>query len=274
MANPINKELTPEEQHQLDLERLEKMRPMDDDFMREMFRNNIPLAQFALRIMTGKNDLVIISEETQYDLKHLLGARSICLDALATDSKGRKFNLEVQRSDRGATPKRARYHSSAIDVEFLRENQEFEELPITYVIFLTEHDVRKSNRPVYTFERRDTITGEPFGDDEYIIFINGAYQNPDDTSDLAKLIHDFDCSRAEDMYFDIMAESTRYYKETPKGVSYMCKLMEDMRNEEKVRIAINFLMLGTVSKEDIAKATNLSLEKVMELAAELNSASA
>ena len=76
-------ELTQQELHQKDLERLEKMRPLDDDFMRELFRNNIPLAQLVLRIMTGKNDLVITSEETQYDLKHLLGARSICLDVFA-----------------------------------------------------------------------------------------------------------------------------------------------------------------------------------------------
>ena len=93
----LKTELTPEEQHKKDLERLEQMRPMDDDLMRAIFRNNIPLAQFVLRIMTGNNDLVITSEETQYDLEHLLGARSICLDVLATDSKGRKFNLEIQR---------------------------------------------------------------------------------------------------------------------------------------------------------------------------------
>lgn len=96
--------LTSKKQHQKDLERLEKMRPLDDDFMRELFRNNIPLAQFVLRIMTGKDDLVITSEETQYDMERLLGARSICLDVLATDSEGRKFNLEIQRADMGATP--------------------------------------------------------------------------------------------------------------------------------------------------------------------------
>ena len=68
----IKTELTPEEQHQKDLERLEQMRPMDDDLMREIFRNNIPLAEFVLRIMTGMDDLIITSEETQYDLEHLL----------------------------------------------------------------------------------------------------------------------------------------------------------------------------------------------------------
>ncbi len=266
----IKTELTPEEQHQKDLERLEQMRPMDDDLMREIFRNNIPLAEFVLRIMTGMDDLIITSEETQYDLEHLLGARSICLDVLATDSEGRKFNLEIQRSDRGASPKRARYHSSAIDVEFLKAKQDFSKLPITYVIFITETDVRGANRPIYLFDRQDTVTGEPFGDDEHIIFVNGAYNNPDDNSDLAKLIHDFGCRNDEDMYFDLMAESTHFYKKTEKGVSHMCKLMEDMRNDEKVIIAIKLLKRGKESLEEIAEDSGLSLEDVKDLASQLD----
>lgn len=271
-------ELTRQELHQKDLERLEKLRPLDDDFMRELFRNNIPLAQLVLRIITGKDDLVIISEETQYDLKHLLGARSLCLDVFATDSQGRKFNLEVQRSDRGATPKRARYHSSAIDVEFLKENQDFDELPITYVILVTENDVRKANRPVYTYARQDILTGEPLEDDEYIIFVNGSYKDPDDDSDIAKLIHDFGCNKAEDMYFDLMAERANYYKKIPEGVSHMCKIMEDMRNEaamrEKIQFVMNLLSLGTVSKTDIAKASGLTLDKINEIEQQISSVTA
>ncbi len=269
--------LTSEEQHKKDLERLEKMRPLDDDLMRELFRNNIPLAQFVLRIMTGKDDLVITSEETQYDMERLLGARSICLDVLATDSEGRKFNLEIQRADKGATPQRARYHSSAMDVEFLSAKQNFDELPITYVIFVTENDVRKGNRPVYTFERADIVTGESFGDGEYILFVNGAYTNQEDNSDLAKLIHDFRCNDADDMYFDLMAERTRYYKKSPKGVSHMCKIMEDMRNEaakeaerlKAIQFAINLLNRGKETFEEIAEDSGLTLAEVQELAEQL-----
>lgn len=261
-----------EEQSKVDLERLAMLRPIDDDFMRELFRNNTSLVEFVLRIITGQKDLKVTSNETQYDLQHLLGARSICLDVLATDSKGRIFNIEVQRSDKGASPKRARYHSSAIDVEFLEENQDFEQLPITYVIFVTENDVRKQNRPVYTFERREQVTNEPFGDDEYIIYINGAYRNPDDNSDIAKLIHDFGCSKAEDMYLSPMAESTRYYKETSEGVSQMCKIVEDMVNEatekNSIQFAIKLIQRGKDSFEEISELTGLSVEEVKKLAAQ------
>lgn len=272
------KDFTPEEQHLQDLELLKKLRPIDDDFMRELFRDNIPLIQLVLRIITGIDDLIIVSVETQYDLEHLLGARSICLDVLATDSNGHKYNLEIQRSDKGASPMRARYHSSAMDVEFLKKNQDFEQLPVTYVILITENDTRKSGKPINIYSRRDE-DGNILDDKEYIVYVNGAYDNPDDDSDLAKLIHDFTCCDHNDMHFELIAERTEYYKETPKGVSHMCKLMEDMVNERaekaaeraaeksKIEIAVQFLALGTVSREDIAKATGLSIEQINELAA-------
>ena len=63
------------------------------------------------------------------------------LDVLATDSTGRKINVEIQRSDKGAGRKRARYNSSMMDANLLRKGEKFDELPETYVVFITEHDV-------------------------------------------------------------------------------------------------------------------------------------
>ncbi len=267
------KKKTESQWHEDDLRTIENYRPLDDDFMRELFRNDLPLAQLVLRIITGIEDLELTKEETQYDLKRLLGSRSICLDVFGTDSKGRKFDLEIQRADRGATPQRARYHSSAIDVEFLKAKEKFEELPVSYVIFITENDVRGENKLIYNFEWADTANGTPLNDGAHIIFVNGAYNNAEDTSDLAKLVHDFRCKRAEDMKIKELADKTRYFKETPEGVSIMCKAIEEMRNEaakeaamlEKVQMVMNFLSLGTVSKTDIAKASGLTLDEINEI---------
>lgn len=53
---------------------IENYRPLDDDFMRELFRNDLPLAQLVLRIITGIDDLQLTSQETQYDLNRLTEA--------------------------------------------------------------------------------------------------------------------------------------------------------------------------------------------------------
>ena len=129
-----------ERRHQEDLQRLRGFRPIDDTFMRGLFKDNLPLAEFVLRILTDKPDLVLTKCETQADMKRVTGARSICLDAYATDSTGKKYDIEVQRADNGADPHRARYHSSMMDVENLDEKQDYKELPDTYVIFITEKD--------------------------------------------------------------------------------------------------------------------------------------
>lgn len=75
-----------ERQYQEDLQRLRGLRPIDDDFMHCLFKDIIPLAEFVLRIITDKPDLIITDCETQKDMKRLAGARSICLDAYGTDS--------------------------------------------------------------------------------------------------------------------------------------------------------------------------------------------
>lgn len=95
--------MTPEEierKHQEDLQRLRGFRPIDDDFMRCLFKDNIPLAELVLRIITGKRDLKILKCEKQKDLKRLAGARSICLDAYATDAAGKKYDF-VHLGSRG-----------------------------------------------------------------------------------------------------------------------------------------------------------------------------
>lgn len=266
--------LTPEEERQRNLELLANYRPLDDDFMRELFRNNLELAQFVLRIIIDKPDLKLTKEETQYDLQHLFGERSICLDVFGVDSEGQQYDFEVQRQDKGATPQRARYHSSAMNVDNLKAKKQFSDLPNTYVIFITENDFFGKGKAVYPIERMNLATGEPFHDGEHILYINGAYENKEDTSDLAKLIHDFRCSKAEDMLLPPLADRTRYFKETPEGVDYMCKAMEDRITDEKIMIAYNLLLLGTVSKEDIAKVTKLPIETINELEEEMKSVSA
>ena len=188
-----------ERERQEDLQRLRDFRPIDDDFMRCLFKDNVPLAELVLRIITGKKDLVITDCQTQKDMKRLAGARSVCLDACGTDSMGKRYDLEIQRADKGADPLRARYHSSVLDIENLDAGQEFNELPDTYTIFITEKDFYGMGEPLYVIERMNLTTGKGFGDGEHILYVNGEYRGE---SDLGKLMHDFNCTEADDMNFD------------------------------------------------------------------------
>ena len=260
-----------EQQHQEDLIRLANFRPIDDDFMRVLLKDDLPLAQEILRIILQKNDLVLLSEQTQYDMKRLAGARSLCLDVYATDSNGVKYDIEVQKADYGAAPKRARYHSSAMDIENLKAGQEFEELPVTYTIFITENDVFGGNKEVYRIERINVDMKIPFDDDEHILYVNGAFKGD---TEIGRLMQDFMCSNAADMHNERLAEKTRYLKETPKGESGMCKAIEEMREETKkmnsAQMALKMLKKGKLPFDEIAEYSDLTVEEVTELAKDYN----
>ena len=161
-------------------------------------------------------------------MKRLVGARSICLDAYGTDKTGKKYDLEIQRSDNGAGVHRARYHAAVIDIENLHSGQKFDELPDVYVIFITENDIFGEGKAYYPIERINLFTGKHFEDGSHILYINGSYRGNDE---IGRLMHDFSCADPDKMYNKDMADITRYYKEDKKGVEIMSKIMEDFQKE-------------------------------------------
>ena len=123
-------------------------------------------------LITGKQDLILTREETQKDLKRLLSARSLCLDVHGIDSENRRYDTDVQRADSGARLERARYHSAAMDIEALNAGQEFEELPETYTIFVTENDFFGKGVGLYPIERMNLATQSPINDREHILYLS------------------------------------------------------------------------------------------------------
>ena len=258
-----------EQQHQEDLQRIRGFRLIDDDFMNACFDEYIEGTELVLRIILNKPDLFVKSVKTQKVMKNLQG-RDIWLDIDASDSGNNEYDIEIQRADKGADRKRARYHSSILDTHLLQPNEDFKDLPETYVIFITENDVLGWNLPIYTIERQITNIGQPFDDGEHIIYVNGA--NKDSTTELGKLMHDFFCTNPNDMNFKQLADKVRYFKEDERGVAAMCKVMEDMRDEvaknaawmEKVETT-KILYSENIPIEMIAKAVRLTVDQVRDI---------
>ena len=171
--------------------------------------------------------MIVQKVHAQHDVKNLQG-RSIRLDIIAIDEDGRVYNIEIQRSDKGASIKRARYNSSLLDANVTEPGDDYENLAETYVIFITENDVLKAGLPIYHIDRTIKETGAAFGDETHIVYVNSQIK---DGTELGKLMHDFSCTDANDMHYKILADRVRYFKEDAKGVEAMCKAMEDMRKE-------------------------------------------
>mgnify|MGYP000640576705 CR=1 FL=1 len=257
-----------DQKHQEDLQRLRGFRLLDDDFLTKCFEGDTASIELVLRIVLEKPDLKVLDVRTQVFVENLLN-RSVRLDILATDSTGAKFNVEVQRSDKGAGRKRARYNSSMMDANLLKKGEDFDQLPETWVIFITENDVMGKGVPLYPVERCFLGTGEKFEDGSHILYVNGAYRG--DTP-IGKLMHDFSCTDAADMYYGTLADRVRFFKESKEGIEIMCRAMEDMRNQTLKEGAINsakrMLADGILTLEKIAEYAGLSLDEVKKLKAE------
>lgn len=113
-------------------------------------------------------------------------------------------DVEIQRADKGAGVKRARYNISLMDANTLVKGEEYDKLPECYCIFTTENDVMSGG-----------MRDDPVG----------------------RLMHDFSCSNPSDMYYQQLARQVKYYKKDEKGVEAMSRGMEELIDMEKREIA-------------------------------------
>lgn len=211
-----------------DLERLAKLRLMDDEFMRVALRGRLDLAQLILRVLLGIADLVLVEGRVQFDLKRLAGSRSVVLDFFGVDSEGRVYNLEIERSEKGADPKRARYYGAAMDAETLGAGKDFHELPERFNVFIVESDPFRCGAALYRFEQSDPDTGLALGDGVRVVYGNGAYRGDDE---VGRLMHDLSCSDPDDMHPGPLRDRVRELKCSEKGEAQMGWFTEEVRAE-------------------------------------------
>lgn len=263
-----NVDINPEYRAEL-LEIIQNFRLMDDTFMAKVFEDK-ECAELLLRIVLGRDDLTVVRVVSQFELKNLQG-RSARLDIYAVDDQGKQFDIEVQRDDGGAAPKRARYNSSLRDANSLQPGERFDNLPESYVIFITEHDVLKGGKPLYTINRTvSELDHAIFADESHIILVNGEIKGG---SALGELMQDFFCQDPNEMHYKPLSKRAGYFKEDKEGVDTMCKLMEDYAekrareaaNEKSVSFALNLWNSGIRDLKQIAALTELPLDEVKKL---------
>ncbi len=220
--------LTPAQKTQKRRDSIPGLVLFDDVFMNQVFLGNIPAAQCLINVILGREDLRVVRVEVQHTISNLFGY-GVRLDIYCEDEAGKLYDIEVQNPSEGAHPKRARYNSAAMDTSTALIADKFENLPETYVIFITREDYFGKGDALYWFDRMDAKHHMQFGDETHIIYVNGAYKGNDP---VGKLIHDFHCTSARDMNYKDLAERVHYLKETEEGREKMCKVMQDLIYDE------------------------------------------
>lgn len=212
---------------QKDLERISRLRLMDDIFMKTVFRGNLEGVQDMICVILNREDITVTEVRIQDEWPNLIG-HSVRLDVTARDAAGKWYNIEIERSREGAIEKRARYHVGALDWNILPAGAEYGDLPEVFIIFITEKDILRHGLPIYTINRTVEETGEPFRDFAHILYVNGAYVGSDP---LGKLMADFRETDPKKMHYESIANRAAFFKNTEGGVTAMCEIMEEVRQE-------------------------------------------
>ena len=277
------------------LERIRAFRLMDDDFMTIVFSSDPKAAEFLLRIILERDDLTVKSCMSQQEKRNLYG-RSVILDIIAEDTEHKLYNIEIQRSDKGNSPKRVRYNAAMIDSHTLHRGKDFTDLPELYIIFITEHDYLKLKKPYYKVKKYFDVTDKngqkiAYDDGINVMYVNGTYRGNDA---IGKLMHDFCTPNADDMYYAEIAKRVKFHKQEEQGVGKVCRVWEQYGDERetegikkgkltglregkrvglkegKKEMAARFLKDGTLSVQKIAEISGFSLEQVQKMAEEIS----
>ena len=104
-------------------------------------------------------------------------------------------------------------------MNFAEPGEQYEFLNETYIIFITEHDAIGKGLPLYRVDRVIKETGDFFGDGTHIIYVNSEIK---DETKLGRLMYDFSCTEADNMYNKVLADRVRFFKEDRKGQEIMC----------------------------------------------------
>ena len=244
-----------------------------------------PLLEFILGIKIKK---LVYHNEQESITVGIPNSKSIRLDVYAEDDAGTVYDIEVQTTDKRNLGKRTRYYQSMIDIDSLMKGADYSELKESFVIFICLDDPFEENLPLYTFERkcRENPNVDLKDETHHLIFNAAAYEK-ETKPEIKEFLSFVKNNKADSDFTRRIAQMVQTKKFENTFVNeYMAWNLHDMdverrakaegrkegrkegitegMNTARAETAKNLFSMG-LSVENIAKATELSLDFVKEL---------
>ena len=134
---------------------------ISSDFMfKEVMKSNKGLCKRLVGSIMQQDIEDIVYIETEKTLQPYYDSRGIRLDVILADENHTRYNLEMQarnvisKAGVALLPKRTRYYQSVIDMDMLKQGENFDQLNPLVLIFICTFDFYKEGRYVYTFKSR------------------------------------------------------------------------------------------------------------------------
>ena len=226
----------------------------------------------------------IIYPELEKELSVFYESKSVRLDVYIKDSD-RVFDIEIQNYPQEHLPLRTRYYQSMIDVDNLLKGEAYSNLKESFIIFICQFDPFNENLPCYTFKNicKENTTIELQDKTSKIIFNSTAYENENDV-DIKNFLKYIKTQETTDDFTCKLNSFVEKAKQNQELRSYYLSMNihdSDIRRvalaegkqigllegaeQTKIETAKKMLQEG-LTVEQIARCTDLPLEKVQELA--------
>lgn len=245
-----------------------RMNPIDDAFFVKM-AEDLEFCEELLQVILEDKALKVLENNYQYMIKNLQG-KSCVLDLLCRLGSGKLVHVEVQKADDDDHQRRVRYNASVLTANITDPGKKYDLVPDVISVFISRFDVFNKGLTTYHVERIIMETAEVLDNGTKEIYVNSKI---DDGSNIANLMKVFSNDSAyDDERLPKTSARKRLFKTTDEGVNTMCEIIERNRREAAEetesrmtkKIVINLLKMK-LSYEDIAKATQITVDKVMEI---------
>ena len=168
-----------ENQTTIKFKRWEDLDITDDFIFTRVMRNKRfcrTLLEMILKVKVGKIKFLTSHHAIQIDPN----AKGIIMDVYLKD-ENKVINVEMQASNHGDLPRRARYYQAAADIDTTPKGSEYSDLKQNYVIFICTFDPFDKNFPRYTFQYtcQETDHQLKLEDGSLRIFLNTATEELD-----------------------------------------------------------------------------------------------
>ncbi|MCI5518881.1 MAG: Rpn family recombination-promoting nuclease/putative transposase [Treponema sp.] len=271
MSEMMEKNLTPEE-------KWERATIANNFIFYKVMHNNPEICKELLEILLEmKLDRIEMRQEEEVEIDY--GKKGIRMDVYAY-GVDKAFNIELQTSDTGELPERARYYQGVLDVDQLNKGVEYSELRTSYVIFICIPDIFKKGLGKYSFENICKENSEVVLNDRAYkyFFIAKNYDKilNEDQKDFLRLVLSNECSSGFSNKISKMVEAAKHntqwrkqFMEFERQMAYSFRegkaegLVEG-KAEAKEEVVVEMLKKD-ISPELIAECVKLPLEKVLEL---------
>lgn len=240
---------------------VDRLTAMEDTFFHKLVEDR-DFCEELIQTVTGKKSIRLIEATAQKSLRNIKG-RSVVLDAYCVDTDNNNFNLEIQKKDDDDHQRRVRYNGSNMDTYIAEKGIRFEQIPDSYVIYISKKDFFEKGKTIYHIDRVLRETGDIVDNGFYEIYVNTEI---DDKSDIAELMKIYSSSDVpENNKFPRTCAGIKNLK-VGKGRDDMCAIVEEYVEKREKETAIQLIKLGKLTAEEIAASLpSLSVEEIIGL---------